>query len=156
MSEVDTAQLYAEYEKNDKITVVPGGRYRLRIVRANVKGAVIITVCEVVGGTHDGERVYPLNLSCTEKARGIFFMQLDQLGYTKEFFARSPTLGDIASALVGKVLDADLVVDDHRGQRRNMTVLGSIELVSAGDDPYFLLDLRVRRIEQRLDALRNI
>lgn len=131
MSE-NLASLFAEYEKNAAITVLPKGTHRLKVASASAKNNGIQPVFTVQEGPDAGKRamaggIFP---GTTEGGRIAFFRKLEKFGLGKDFFAKNPTLEDVAKALVGRVVDVDLDVKEWNGEDRNEMGFG-IKLVDA-------------------------
>jgi len=128
--------LFAEYEQNAAITVLPAGKTKLEVTACTVRNKGVCPVYKVVEGPDAGKRamaggIYPGD---TEGGRIAFFRKLEKFGLGKEFFQANPTLEDVAKALKGRVVVVDLSVKEWQGEPRNEMGF-SIELVSAPSLP---------------------
>src|SRR5690606_17786068 len=88
-------------------------------------------VYKVVGGPHAGKRVMAGGFYLTEKSRSIFFRNMACVGLDANYFAQGPTLDDVAKALEGRVIEADLEVLFFKQKTAYEIPIGRIKLVSA-------------------------
>lgn len=128
--------LFAEYEQNSDLTVLPADRYTLRVTSCTVRNNGLLPVYKVEEGPYAGKRVmaggiYP---GKTEGGRVAFFRKLQKFGLGKDFFSQNPTLQDVAKALNDRVVTIVLGVDTYQGEQRNEMGF-DITLVSAPGTP---------------------
>lgn len=129
-------ELFAEYQRTAAINVLPKGKHKLKVTSCTVKSNGVQPVYEVVEGPDAGKRamaggIFP---GATEGGRQAFFRKLEKFGLGESFFAKAPSLQDIAEALKGRVIEADLDVKEWNGEDRNELGFG-ISLISAPDAP---------------------
>lgn len=128
--------LFAEYEKNSAVTVLDAGKYKLEVTNCSPRNNGVLPTYKLVEGPGAGARVFAGGIypGETEGGRIAFFRKLEKFGLGKEFFGQNPTLEDVAKALVGRVIEADLEVGHWQGEPRNEMGFG-IKLVSAPATP---------------------
>lgn len=119
--------------KKEQVQAVPAGTYVMEITKVNVRGDnALMPFFKVVEGPMTGTTVLAGQFTLTEKAAGIFFQNLRGCGLTNEFFAQSPSMDTIAQALVGRVVQAELTIDQWNGEDRNKLPIGKIKFLRMG------------------------
>lgn len=134
--EVSLGHLFEEYEKNSKLTVLEAGNHTLKVTSCTTKNKGLIPVYTPVSGPNAGKRVmaggiYPGE---TEGGRQAFFRKLEKFGIGAAFFKQSPSLADVAKAMIGRVVEVELEVESWNDEPRNALAF-KIKLVSAPDLP---------------------
>jgi hypothetical protein len=135
MSEQDSinfSDLYAKYQKEAEVLVLPVGTHTLKVTGCNPKGKGVLPIYTPVDGPDAGKRVMcgVMSPGDSDAGRVAFMQRLVKFGLTKEFFAQSPTLKDISAALVGRVIEGAITIEPWEGEPRNKLGFG-IKLVSA-------------------------
>jgi hypothetical protein len=127
MPEFNLGSALAEYAENNEIHVLEAGTYTVEIVSATKKeggkGPTITIFAKLVGGPEAGKRVGLGTLSFSPNATWKTFPILFGMGITKEYMQQANSgadpVKDIAGALVGRVIDATVIVDQWQGDNRN-------------------------------------
>lgn len=141
MAEVSVSDLYQSYEK-DELVVLPAGNHRLEVISCSVRnGNAVMPVFRAVGGPYAGKRVMTGQETLTEKAASIFFRNMKGYGLEKSFFDQSPTMEQIAQALVGRVVDMELTIEPYKGEDRNKHGIGAVKLVGTKDSAGVLTEV---------------
>ncbi len=129
---VNLGQMFAQYKEHDQLTAVEAGTYDLEIVSCKGLANGVRPVYKVVGAhPRAGAKVMAGGFYCSDASRSIFFRNMTCLGFDQNYFTQNPTFDDIAKALVGRVIKAELTVKQWQGEDRNEIPIGRIQLISA-------------------------
>lgn len=140
MTQVNLQDLFQQYQREDAIEVVPAGTYQLEVLRATVrngnKGQGVLPVYKVLSGPYAGKTVMAGQFTASPDGRSIFFRQMAGFGLDAAFFATVGSMEDVANALKGRIIEAQITVRPWQGQDRNNIAIGGIKLLQAGgSDP---------------------
>lgn len=131
-SETNLSALFAEYEQNSAITVLEPGQYKFEVTSATPRGTGLVPVFKALEGPETGKRVMAGGIYAgnTEGGANAFFRKLEKFGLGKDFFQGNPSIKDVATALVGRVVTITVGVEEWQGEPRNTMGL-DIKLESA-------------------------
>ncbi len=113
---------------NDDIVVLEPGEYTLEVVCASVDESTIVPVYRVVDGPHEDELAKMGKLPLTGMSAAISLRRLGDLGIDRGFMALAESLQEIADALVGRTIRAQVLMQDNR----NFIFVGGFELIAVG------------------------
>jgi hypothetical protein len=118
--------------KADDIQALEPGDYELEVVSAKDRGTDVMPVFKVTAGPFAGRKVMAGAFSIKGNGARVFYQNMKAFGLPEEFLlAETTTLDDVAKALVGRVVNATLIIDDWKGEPRNKIPIGAIRLISA-------------------------
>lgn len=127
MTNFNLGAALAAYKENAEITVLDRGTYLLECTSAKPgtasKGATITPVFKVASGPHAGSRVMAGKMSFAETAMWKTVPQLHGFGLSDDFLQQAASTPDpiktVADAMVGRVVEATLDIDNWQGEDRN-------------------------------------
>lgn len=128
---INLGEMFRQYQEHDQLSALAAGTYQLEITSAKAVSNGVRPVFKVVGGPNAGQKVMAGGFYLTEKSRSIFFRNMTCVGLGPDYFASMPTLDDVAKALTGRVIEAELTVKEYNGENRNEIPIGRMKLVSA-------------------------
>lgn len=136
MSAINLQQMFAAYQDEDELTVLPSDTYELEVIQCSAKEDRVTPVYKVRSGPYAGKRVMAGQLVFSEKARSITFRKLSGFGIGQDFImsiANSPNpMQELANALVGRVIRVKVEAAPWQGEMRNNLPINGIQLVSGG------------------------
>ena len=127
MTSFNLGAALADYKSNSEVTVLDADTYTLEVISAAAgtaaKGPTIFPVFKVATGPLVGKRVLCGKLSFSEAALWKTFPIIRGFGITDDFIAQADStpnpIKTIADALVGRVVDATVSVEEWDGSPRN-------------------------------------
>jgi hypothetical protein len=127
MTDFNLGAALQQYKEESEITLLPAGTHTIEIVVAKAKtakkGPSIVLMGKVAAGPQAGSRVGLGSLSFSENALWKTFPILEGCGITQDFLLQANSLQEpikaIAEALVGRVIEATLIVDTWNNEERN-------------------------------------
>jgi len=130
--EMNFLELYEQYEKEAEVLVLDPGKHKLKVTSCTPKGKGLFPTYTPAEGPDAGKRVLcgVMSPGDSQKGKIAFMLMLSKFGLTKEFFAQKPTMKDVANALVGRVIEGELIIEAWNGENRNKLGFG-IKLISA-------------------------
>jgi len=130
-----------------EVVVLEPGEYMLEVLRASVRGSGIFPIYRVVDGPHEGKLASLGGLMLTERSAPIFFRNLSCFGLNRDFMVKAKGLQDIAKALVGRVVKAQVGKRQWKGKDRNDFPIGGLELVAIARREGVVLEPPVVEVE---------
>lgn len=120
---------------------MPKGTYTFEVTSATsgkaAKGPTITPVLKLIGGPQAGARVMVGKMSFSENALWKTIPQVKGFGITEEFMLQANSQPDpikvLADAMVGRVIEATVDVDQWQGDDRNKLV--SVRPADGGGAP---------------------
>lgn len=106
---------------------LPPGRYTVKAVEATAgrtkagdKDKIDVKF-SVVSGPHANRKLFNQYTISPDNnnALAFFFRHMAAFGLGSDFFASEPTIQQVASALIDKVVDVDVIIDTYDNQDRN-------------------------------------
>lgn len=118
---VNLRDLFDAYEKESAVTILQPGKHRLKVKSAAPRGTGVLPIFTPVDGPDAGKTVMAGGIyqGDTDGGRNAFFRKLEKFGLGRDFFQTASTMKEIADALVGRVITADLTVKEWNGEPRN-------------------------------------
>ena len=125
------------YKAESEITLLDAGTHTLEVTSAKAgtakAGPTITPVYKVHSGPYAGKRVMTGKISFAETALWKTFPLLEGFGISQDFILQANSQPDpikaIADAMVGRIVDATVSVDNWNGEDRNK--LDKVKLATA-------------------------
>lgn len=122
---------------------LPPGRYTVKAIEATAgrtkagdKDKIDVKF-SVVSGPHANRKLFNQYTISPDNnnALAFFFKHMLAFGLDSDFFASEPTVQQVASSLVGKTVDVDVIIDTYNNEDRNKiknTLRTSLQVVDGG------------------------
>lgn len=120
-------EILREQESDPGFAPVPEGKYPVRVEKAEATKAstgadMIKTQFVIVGGPHDGKKVFTNIVFSYNNPTAMRFTlrKLKALGVTREYLAaNNPSTDQIASMIVGATCEAEVTIREYEGEKSN-------------------------------------
>lgn len=106
---------------------VPPGRYTVKAIEATAgrtkdgsKDKIDVKF-SIVSGPHANRKLFNQYTISPENTNALafFFRHMTAFGLDSDFFASEPTMQQVASSIVDKVVDVDVIIDTYNNEERN-------------------------------------